>query len=78
MTIKDRKVILAALANGGIIEGMIFPIIYIYKNNNGETLFSMFTDPMYDDMHISPYVQDVICLMTNGMITEQGNQFLGT
>ena len=78
MTIKDRKVIIAALANGGVIEGMVFLVIYVYKSINGETLFSMFTDPMYDDMHISPYVQDVICLMANGILTIEGQQFLGT
>lgn len=80
MTITNPKIVLPILANHGrdAEDGphAVFPLIYKYQGHSGETLFSLFTSPDYDDMDSSPYVKNVVCLMANCVLTVDGKDFL--
>jgi len=80
MTITNPEIVLPILANHGrdADDGphAVFPRIYKYRGHNGEEQFALFTDTAYDDMHSSPYVNDVICLMDNHALTDDGKELL--
>ena len=51
------------------------PIAYSYRGLGGEKLWAFFTDPHYDDMHSSPFVQSPVVLKYDDTLTEDGFKF---
>lgn len=76
-TISTPSIIKELLHSHGEEDGMQWVLIYSYQGLNGEQLFSIFSDPAYDDMFISPYVKNPVLLMLDGVLTKQGAEFLG-
>ena len=77
MTITDASEVKRILKNGGKDDGFTFAVIYSYCRRGGaERLYALFTDVQYDDMNLSPYVEDVICLMVEGVLTIDGKEFI--
>lgn len=76
-TISTPSIIKDLLHSHGEEDGMQWVLIYSYQGMNGEQLFSVFNDVRYDDMFSSPYVKNPVLLMENGVLTEEGADFLG-
>ena len=67
------------LENGGSYQGDDpYPIIYQFTSTPDSTQerYAAFIDEQFDDMERSPYVQNVVCLMANGMLTREGQIWL--
>ena len=54
-----------------------YTLVYQYKGPTGKILYALFSDPRYCDIYQSPFVFDPVCLMSNGMLTEEGKAWLG-
>jgi hypothetical protein len=77
-TLTNSDEIKILLRNRGRQEGFNWRLIYQYRNaTNGETAFAIFNEPQYNDMYQSPYVADVVLLMEDGYLTQDGAEFLG-
>jgi hypothetical protein len=76
-TISTPDVIKEVLHARGFDDGMEWVRIYSYEGLSGEQLFSIFHDARYDDMNYSPYVKNPVLLMYDGILTDEGAEFLG-
>ena len=60
----------------GTVEGIPIHSAYLYKDNMTEQdRYSIFLKPDYDDMYVTPYASDIVCMRYDG-ITLEGEEFL--
>lgn len=85
MTINSKEIALEILRKRGIGEPgeprLLLAYSYICWSANGmsgEQLFAFFMSPEHDDMAISPYVANPVCLMANGMLTQAGEALINS
>lgn len=81
MTLTKGKYVAHLLRNGGKDPDepsqVQLPFIYSFKlNGSTHTHYAAFTDGKYDDMDESPFVSSYKCLMANGILTVEGQEFL--
>tara|TARA_Y100000034_G_C6874945_1_gene399974 strand:- start:896 stop:1165 length:270 start_codon:yes stop_codon:yes gene_type:complete len=81
MTITSPDIIKQMLQNGGAYPGdPPASLIYRYTGMPGtaQELYAVFMHPDHDDMDSSPFVHNVVCLMANGILTVDGEEWLET
>ena len=74
MTTTSTSIVTQALKNDGYIEDMSYPYIYSYKGNDNKQLFALFTEGQFIDIYQS--TENAVCLISMGMLTEEGEKFL--
>ena len=75
-TVHNPEIVKTLMRNKGEEDGFTFRLIYQYQGMNDETLFALFTEPAYCDIHQSPYVRNPVLLMQDGRTTPEGKAFL--
>lgn len=75
-TIESPEIVKGLLRKRGSEDGLTWKLIYQYKGQTGQTLFALYSDVRYCDIYQSPYVADPVLLMENGMLTDEGAEFL--
>ena len=71
-TITDKKSIVEIMNDAP----RLWSLVYKYKHVSGKTLFAIFSGHQFDDIHSSPFASDIVCLMANAMLTEDGKKWL--
>ena len=77
-TIQNKEIILTILKNNGSYPNdPQCARVYQYTNPNKETVYSIFMDYRYDDIHASPFVHNPILLFDKAFgLTQEGQDFV--
>ena len=54
----------------------MWSLVYKYEHFSGVTRFAIFESQQFDDIHSSPFAKNIVCLMANAILTEDGKKWL--
>jgi len=75
MTINNVQTFLKAVRTG-YIDGVQVYSAYLYKDKmTNQDRYAIFINERYDDMYVTPYATDIVCMRCDGLTTH-GAEFL--